>query len=146
MKENKKGFTLIELLAVLVVLAILALITVPIVLNIINQAREKARLRSVEGFAKAVESAVYVYQMENPSVNEESIVLIPDATVTSDYTVGNGATGDQPISVEYSGTKLTGCSLTFSDNKVQLSNCSVEGDSTNTYTYNVTKDGADIAS
>ena len=40
---NKKGFTLIELLAVIVILAIIALIATPIILNIINDAREQAR-------------------------------------------------------------------------------------------------------
>ncbi len=40
--NNKKGFTLIELLAVIVILAIIALIAVPIVLNMISQARRSA--------------------------------------------------------------------------------------------------------
>ena len=43
---HKKGFTLIELLAVIVILAIIALIATPIVLNIINDAKEESELRS----------------------------------------------------------------------------------------------------
>ena len=39
---KKKGFTLIELLAVIVILALIALITVPIVLNMINNAKKKS--------------------------------------------------------------------------------------------------------
>ena len=39
---KKKGFTLIELLAVTVILALIALITVPIVLNMINNAKKKS--------------------------------------------------------------------------------------------------------
>ena len=44
----KKGFTLIELLAVIVILAIIALIATPIVLNIINDTKESASLRSAD--------------------------------------------------------------------------------------------------
>ena len=53
----KKGFTLIELLAVIVILAIIALIATPIVLNIINDARESAKTRSAELVYKGVEYA-----------------------------------------------------------------------------------------
>lgn len=53
MKGNKKGFTLIELLAVIVILAVIALITTPIVLNLINNARKGAFIRSAEGVLKA---------------------------------------------------------------------------------------------
>lgn len=45
---KNKGFTLIELLAVIVILAIIALIATPIILGIINDARESARERSAE--------------------------------------------------------------------------------------------------
>ena len=44
----KKGFTLIELLAVIVILAIIALIATPIILGIINDAKDSANERSVE--------------------------------------------------------------------------------------------------
>ena len=64
MKSNK-GFTLIELLAIIVILAVIALITTPIILNIINQSKEAANLRSVEAYAKAVEYAVMEYEYEN---------------------------------------------------------------------------------
>ena len=45
---KNKGFTLIELLAVIVILAIIALIATPIILGIIDDAREGARARSAE--------------------------------------------------------------------------------------------------
>ena len=41
---NKKGFTLIELLAVIVILAIIALIATPLVLSLINNAKEGSTL------------------------------------------------------------------------------------------------------
>lgn len=128
MKRNKKGFTLIELLAVLVVLAILALITVPIVLNIINQAREKARLRSMEGYAKAVESAVYVFEMENPNIPESSITLSNGkVTSTSDST--------KVVDIQYSGSDVTGCTLNLSNNQVELSGCTIDNDTNNSNYY-----------
>lgn len=65
MKSNMKGFTLIELLAVIVILAVIALITTPIVLGIINDAKEASNLRSVEAYAKAVEYGVIQYEYKN---------------------------------------------------------------------------------
>ena len=57
----KKGFTLIELLAVIVILAIIALIAAPIILGIINDAKEDSEKRSIENYAHAVELAVARY-------------------------------------------------------------------------------------
>ena len=54
----KKGFTLIELLAVIVILAIIALIATPVILNIINDAREGAQKISAKNYARAVELAI----------------------------------------------------------------------------------------
>ena len=62
----KKGFTLIELLAVIVILAIIALIATPIILGIINDAREKANERSVELYASAVRNAMAAYPTNKP--------------------------------------------------------------------------------
>ena len=54
---KNKGFTLIELLAVIVILAIIALIATPIILGIINDAREQAKKRSAELVYTGVEYA-----------------------------------------------------------------------------------------
>ncbi len=62
MKKNNKGFTLIELLAIIVILAIIAVITVPIILNIIETARNGAAKNSVTGYGKAVELAFTEYE------------------------------------------------------------------------------------
>ena len=53
--RSKKGFTLIELLAVIVILAIIALIAVPIILNMINDARKSAAVDSACGYIEAIE-------------------------------------------------------------------------------------------
>ena len=60
---RKNGFTLIELLAVIVILAIIALIATPIILGIINDAREKSNERSVELYASAVRNGIAAYQL-----------------------------------------------------------------------------------
>lgn len=53
MKKNMKGFTLIELLAVIVILAIIALISTPIILNVIEESREKSVRNSAYGLVDA---------------------------------------------------------------------------------------------
>ena len=62
---KNKGFTLIELLAVIVILAIIALIATPIILGIINDARDSARERTAELIAKEVELAYTGYMYKN---------------------------------------------------------------------------------
>ena len=62
---KNKGFTLIELLAVIVILAIIALIATPIILGIINDARESAKTRSAELVATGVEYAITTYMYKN---------------------------------------------------------------------------------
>ena len=81
-KQKEKGFTLIELLAVIVVLAILALIAVPIVLNIIKDARNNSNKRSIESYARAVDYAVSEHMSENP---DQEIVTWEDIKDKVEY-------------------------------------------------------------
>ncbi len=69
---KKKGFTLIELLAVIVILAIIALIATPIVLNLINKAREGAAKASATSYIKAVETYMITSELDGGSGNLES--------------------------------------------------------------------------
>ena len=61
---KNKGFTLIELLAVIVILAIIALIATPIILGIINEARDEAKERTAELIANGVELAYTSYMFD----------------------------------------------------------------------------------
>ena len=70
---NKKGFTLIELLAVIVILAVIALIASPIILGIIEDSREAARVRSVEAYADAIQTTVTTYMTTSADVGSISI-------------------------------------------------------------------------
>ena len=68
---NKKGFTLIELLAVIVILAIIALIATPIILGIINDAKEDAAQQSVNLYAKEIETQFMLSSLDG----DENAVL-----------------------------------------------------------------------
>ena len=61
----KKGFTLIELLAVIIILAIIALIATPVVLKVVDNAKESGRKSSVAGYADAVKLAINEKMFEN---------------------------------------------------------------------------------
>ncbi len=114
---KKKGFTLIELLAVLVVLAILALITIPLVIGIIKNAREKSNERSIEAYGRAVENAVGVYLLNNPNEQPTTISLTSLDIQTSGQTVKC----DDNVIINTNGS-------------IRLENCYV-GDSNQKYNY-----------
>lgn len=107
MRKNRNGFTLIELLAVIVLLAIISLIAVPIVLNIVNDAKQSSALRSLELYKKAVENAYLKHKMLNPYVDLTAAEL-------------------KQI-VEYDGEKID-CNIYLDDNeKINIYNCYVNG-------------------
>jgi prepilin-type N-terminal cleavage/methylation domain-containing protein len=55
MKMRKRGFTLIELLAVIVILAIIALIATPMILKVIEKAKQGAALAGAQNYVSAIE-------------------------------------------------------------------------------------------
>ena len=59
--KKRNGFTLIELLAVIIVLAIIALIAMPIIFNVI----ENAKLKALENSTYGLVDAVRMQYMEN---------------------------------------------------------------------------------
>lgn len=84
MKKNTKGFTLIELLAVIVILAIIALIATPIVLNLINRARQGAAQDSAYGVRKAAQLYYQTALMEDVAgFGGDKITFASDGTYTS---------------------------------------------------------------
>ena len=80
MKKSNKGFTLIELLAVIVVLAVIALIATPIVLRLVDEAREGAAESSATAYVKAVENAIL-----------QKMVQETDTTFCDEYKVSSDA-------------------------------------------------------
>jgi type IV pilus assembly protein PilA len=116
---KNKGFTLIELLAVIVILAVIALIATPIILGIISDSKTQADLRTVEGYAKAVEYAGVKYMYSH--------------------------NGDEPANfnaisnlVQYEGATVSGSTVTYSGGRVTLAGCAITGGSTG-YSYSAGK-------
>ena len=97
----KRGFTLIELLAVIVILAIIALIATPIILGIINDAKEDSNKRSVENYAHAVELAVARY-----AADKGGKIPFGEFEITSDGK--QLKQGNLLIEVDYKGEKMEG--------------------------------------
>lgn len=149
--KKNTGFTLIELLAIIVILAIIAVITVPIILNIIDNARSGAEKNSVIGYGKAVELAYTEYQYEEQmktdsstnryvaSASEKSASdTAMDGRVISIY-IGNS---EDPINlkVDFDGDKVV-CTPTGTDKnlivsgKINLYGCAVNGSTTKSYNY-----------
>ena len=101
--KKQKGFTLIELLAIIVILAIIAVITVPIILNVIDNAKKGTAKDSAYGYKDAI-NKYYVSGM----LEDESIKL------SGDYNIVDGKLGEYDI--PFSGTKPTSGYLTFENN------------------------------
>ena len=118
---RKNGFTLIELLAVIVILAIIALIATPIILGIINDAREKANERSVELYASAVRNGIAAHQLRTG--NE----VLPGT-----YNVSNPL----PFEPDYEGKVECTNVIISADGKVSLDKCTVNG-GTKEYSYGI---------
>ena len=127
-KMNNKGFTLIELLAIIVILAIIAVITVPIILNIIENAREGARKNSVIGYGKAVELA-YTQALYEKELNGTTTVAGSNIEVVIDTTTTS-------LKVDYEGDAVdcTSGERKITSGKLELTSCKVSG-SDATYKY-----------
>ena len=145
-KMNKKGFTLIELLAIIVILAIIAVITVPIILNIIDEAKKGAEKNSVIGYGKAVELAYTQYLFESQTgvadddnTHLEGALNDPDDGKIINITIDNVA---KNLKVDFDGDKVvctvtttgTAYNNTITSGVISLQNCSVNG-STTKYNY-----------
>ncbi len=110
----KRAFTLIELLAVIIILGVIAIFAVPIINNAIEDSKESANLRSIEGYARAVEQKYY----EDLS---DGIPVI-DSTFLSGINTGGG--------------EVNCTSVNFSaEYNVVLNSCKVENTENKTYCY-----------
>ena len=144
-KMNKKGFTLIELLAIIVILAIIAVITVPIILNIIDEAKKGAEKNSVIGYGKAVELAYtqYLFEQSTGVADDDNTHIDNETnTTTAAANISNGKTinisidnVDKKLEVDFDGDKVV-CTVestynnTITSGVVKLQNCKVNGGTT----------------
>ena len=79
---KKRGFTLIELLAVIVILAIISLIAVPVILNIIRDAKKSSAKDSAYGYIKAVENYQAMEMLKgNKGLKEGKYNTVSETTI-----------------------------------------------------------------
>ena len=90
----KKGFTLIELLAVIVILAIIAVIAVPIVLKIINDAKESSVLRSADFYLDGLEKSIATSTLNNVQIKDGIYSIMEDGNICIGTLDNNTCTGD----------------------------------------------------
>ena len=112
--KRKNAFTLIELLAIIVILAIIAVITVPIILNIIENAKKGAAQDSAYGYKDAI-NKWYVQELTEDSTKR----------LNGTYTISNGKLNN--IDIPLSGDKPTNGTLTYSNN-ILTGGCLTIGD------------------
>ncbi len=136
MKTNTKGFTLIELLAVIVILAIIALIASPIILGIIQNARESSMARSVENFASAVNTAITSVMYDTNYGGGDVTVDTSNGTAKAAGADGNEVTKEP----SYSGSKVTCTSIEYDvkTGYLKMTGCSVGGTKSVTFKYDNT--------
>ena len=109
----KNGFTLVELLAVIVILAVLALIATPVVLSIIDDAKESAMLRSAEMYLSGVENAI---MREN--MNSGGNFRPTECTISGEGNLDCEGK-DGIIEVEVNGEKPKNGSIVFENGKIK---------------------------
>ena len=119
--KRRNGFTLIELLAIIVILAIIAVITVPLILGIIDNAKEKAVVDSAHGYKDAV-NKLYTTKLLNDSEYELEDRVYTLAEFNAE---GLSVSGKQPdsnswIQIENNNVK-SGC-LQYDEYKVDITN------------------------
>ena len=105
----RKGFTLIELLAVIVILAIIALIATPIVLNIINDVKESAILRSADFYLDALQNEIMLENMKQGGSFNPKKCEITSGVVSCD---------GKELAIKVDGEVPTSGSLTFEEGKI----------------------------
>ena len=121
----KKGFTLIELLAVIVILAIIAVIAVPIVLNIINDTKKSAVLRSADFYIGALQNEIMLENMNQSSSFNPSTCEITNSVITCDgKEINLEVDGEVPNrgSITIEEGKVIDVELTYTSGTVTLNN------------------------
>ncbi len=79
---KRQGFTLIELLAVIVIIAVVALITIPMILNVIEEARKNSYKESARGYVDAIEKRIVKEQLKNTNTDYTGEYSIREETIT----------------------------------------------------------------
>lgn len=115
-----KGFTLIELLAVIIILAILALIAIPIVSNIIRDAKEKSDNASRELYINAVVSVV-ASKNTISNFDPQQCQILEEKVILDEYIFEQGdllCDGIYYLKIDTTGNRPTSGTLKLSKGRV----------------------------
>lgn len=86
---KKRGFTLVELLAVIIVLSVIALIAVPMILNVITEAKKGAAKESAHAYIKAVNNSLATYMLKyDVAYDYGKYEVKADGTISDDLNIG----------------------------------------------------------
>ena len=113
----KRGFTLIELLAVIVILAIIAVIAVPIVINIIDDSKKNASLRSAEMYMDAVEMSVANSTLKEKNIQDETYNILSTGNICLEYNDDNITCKDE-LKVEVNGETPKEGTITIANGEI----------------------------
>ena len=114
---KNKGFTLIELLAVIVILAIIALIATPIILGIIDDARQSAKENSAKYIVSTLETSYATAYMKSYTAGSQNSVTVT-AKGSGELPTINHVLAEMSGSIENATVDVTNSKITGSDGVV----------------------------
>ncbi len=126
---KRKGFTLIELLAVIVILAIIALIATPMILGIIEKAKQGGAESSALGYLDAVEKTIATNMLDTNKTNIEDGVYEVSTLKSTKYDVkvkGEQPTEDSWVKIEKG--QVTECSLKIGEYVINCNGETIKND------------------
>jgi len=100
--KKKAGFTLVELLAVIAILAVLILVAVPMILNIVNDAKEDSFRNNVRMVLHAIE----IFAVEHSQLDFTKPHLVAELELNNkEFVNGIWTIENEEIVLEYAGTE-----------------------------------------
>ena len=119
--KNNKGFTLIELLAVIVILAIIALIATPMILGVIDTAKQGSAKSSAQYYVEAIEKTMMTNQLDGKgsvadgtyTVGEDGVTLTSGSNSFKVNVKGDKASKDSTVTI--ANGQVTTATLTFTN-------------------------------
>lgn len=112
----KKGFTLIELLAVIIILAIVALIATPIILNVVDDARQSAARSEASMIVSGVNNYCATASMKNQLDGTEDICADADGVTKEEVATMVNLGNAEVTSITYNPTSGAVTELTITSN------------------------------
>ncbi len=136
--KRKKGFTLIELLAVIIILAVIALIAIPLIMNIIGEAKKGAVVNSAYGYINALENSLARAMIDDTSADYRNGEFT-GANLTGNfrYTPAGSTERVLPIEISYKGDEPECVHFTITNGVVTGGNLVLNG-----YFLSVNSEGA----